>query len=244
MQDGACSSYWTKTGKMDDIVDCIQTNVDRIRDDIIRMLEGEKIRIKLSGFATERIELNTREQIISAMVILGFLSYYNNYISIPNNELKMKFADSLANKKFGKVAEIVKQSNEMLNATLDKDTDTMEQILREAHSLYTPVLKYNDENSLSCVITLVYLTALDDYRIMREQKSGEGFADFIFYPKKKNDIAFIIELKVNDTPDNAIAQIKKRNYIQTLKDYTGEKLLIGITYDSKDKKHEVKIEEL
>ena len=110
--------------------------------------------------------------------------------------------------------------------------------------MYTPVLKYNDENALACVITIVYLSALKRYRIMREQKSGEGFADFIFYPRNKNSIAFIIELKVNDTPENAIAQIKEKNYVQTLKDYTGEKLAIGIAYNSKDKKHSVKIEVL
>lgn len=88
------------------------------------------------------------------------------------------------------------------------------------------------------------ISALKWYRIRREQKSGEGFKDFIFYHKNKKNTAFIIELKVNDTPNNAIAKIGEKNYIQTLKDYTGEKLLIRITYDSKDKKHSVKIEKL
>ena len=79
---------------------------------------------------------------------------------------------------------------------------------------------------------------------MREQESGEGFADFIFYPRDENDVAFIIELKKNHTPEEAIEQIKTRNYIQTLEDYKGEKLLIGITYDTESKEHSVKIEEI
>ena len=88
------------------------------------------------------------------------------------------------------------------------------------------------------------ISALKWYRIRREQKSGEGFKDFIFYHKNKKNTAFIIELKVNKTPEEAIAQIRDTNYAQNLKEYTGEKLAIGITYDSKNKKHEVKIEEL
>ena len=239
-----CDSYWTNTGPMEDIVDCIQGNVDKIRDDILKMLQGDSIKIKLSLFSTEKMEFKSREQILSAMTILGFLSYHKGALTIPNRELKMKFADSLKNKKFGKFAEIVRNSNEMLNATLDRDTETMAQLLREAHSIYTPVLKYNDENSLACVITIVYLSALDDYVVSREEKSGEGFADFIFYPENKSDTSFIIELKVNKSADVAVQQIKDRNYLQRLKNYTGEKLAIGIAYNSKTKEHEIKIEEL
>ena len=107
LEDGTCKSYWVNTGKMDDIVECIQGNVDKIRDDIIRMLEEKSISIELSEFSSEKLELNTREQILSAMVILGFLSYHDGYINIPNRELKMKFADSLKNNIFGDFAKIV-----------------------------------------------------------------------------------------------------------------------------------------
>ena len=208
------------------------------------MIEGKSIGMILSDFATEKMEFNTREQIFSAMVTLGLLSYHNDRLTIPNRELRIKFADALKNKVFNKLADIVQKSNEMLFATLDKDTNTMEKLLREAHSNYTSTLKYNDENSLSCVITLIYLTALKKYDIIRENPSGEGYADFVFKPYKRSDPSFIIELKVDDTPDSAIKQIKDTNYIQTLEGYTGTKLAVGIAYNKKDKKHSVKIEEL
>ena len=132
----------------------------------------------------------------------------------------------------------------MLFATLDKDTNTMERLIRYAHSKYSSILKYNDENSLSCVITLIYLTALKEYDIIREEPAGEGYAYFVFKPYKKSKPAFIIELKIDDTPENAIKQIKETNYMQTLDGYTGQKLAVGITYNRKDKKHFVKIEEI
>ena len=46
-----------------------------------------------------------------------------------------------------------------------------------------PVLKYNDENSLSCVVTLACLSARNKYRVEREEKSGKGFA---MIPERKN----------------------------------------------------------
>jgi hypothetical protein len=244
LSNGYCDNYWTNTGKMDEIIDCVKNNVDSVKDDIIKLIEGKSIGMFINSFATETMEFNTKKQIFSAMVVLGLLSYHNNRLTIPNRELRIKFADSLENKIFNKIADIVQKSNEMLFATLDKDTKTMEKLIREAHSLYSSVLKYNDENSLSCVITLIYLSALKEYDIIREHPTGEGYADFVFKPYNRNYPAFIIELKVNDTPENAIKQIKETNYIKALIGYTGKKLLVGITYNKKDKKHAIKIEEV
>lgn len=119
----------------------------------------------------------------------------------------------------------------------------MEQIIQETHDINIPIIKYNDENSLACIITLSYLSARDDYKIIREMPSGIGFADFIFYPNDRSKPAFIIELQKDSTPDEALNQIKKKRYNLALKDYTGKKLAIGISYDSKLKHHNVKIEE-
>ena len=141
------------------------------------------------------------------------------------------------------VSKLVLKSNEMLKATIRKDNKTMEQIIQETHDINIPIIKYNDENSLACIITLSYLSARDDYKIIREMPSGIGFADFIFYPNDRSKPAFIIELQKDSTPDEALDQIKKKRYNLALKDYTGKKLAIGISYDIKIKHYNVKIEE-
>ncbi|MBQ2126314.1 MAG: hypothetical protein II198_01515, partial [Bacteroidaceae bacterium] len=43
--------------------------------------------------------------------------------------------------------------DEVLKATIRKDTEKVAEIIELAHETYTSILKYNDENSLSCVIT-------------------------------------------------------------------------------------------
>ena len=53
--------------------------------------------------------------------------------------------------------------------------------------------------------------------------------------------AFIIELKKNSTAQEALNQIFEKRYDLALKDYTGLKLAIGISYDSKNKKHDILI---
>ena len=54
--------------------------------------------------------------------------------------------------------------------------------------------------------------------------------------------AAIIELKWNKNASGAIAQIKRQQYSEALKDYHGDLLLAGINYDKKTKLHECVIE--
>ena len=242
--DGVCQSYWTNTGPMDEILYYINSDIDNIKNDVVQMVSGIPLEIKLKGYGAEQKELNTRNQILSAMTIYGFLSYHDETLAIPNKELRIKFDEALEDKSMGAVSEIVMKSNEMLKATLKKDTETMEKLIQEAHDINIPVIKYNDENSLACIITLVYLSARTKYKIVREMPAGIGFADFIFYPNDKSKPAFIIELKKDSTPEEALKQIKEKRYALALKEYTGQKLAVGISYNSKQKQHHVKIEEI
>ncbi|MBQ3665097.1 MAG: hypothetical protein II919_03210 [Lachnospiraceae bacterium] len=54
--------------------------------------------------------------------------------------------------------------------------------------------------------------------------------------------AIIIELKWNQSATGAIAQINNKNYPQILKEYTDDILLVGISYDKKNKEHTCLIE--
>ena len=229
---------------MDEISYYIENNVEEVRNDIVQMASGIPVDIHLEGYSAEQIKLNTRDEILSAMSVYGFLSYYDETLTIPNKELRMKFDYALKNHQMGEISKLVLKSNQMLEATIRKDTVTMEEIIQEAHDINIPIIKYNDENSLACIITLVYLSARSKYKVVREMPAGIGFADFIFYPNDKTKPAFIIELKKDSTADEALKQIKEKRYALALKDYTGQKLAIGIAYDSKQKQHCVKIEEI
>ncbi|MGN0145497.1 MAG: PD-(D/E)XK nuclease domain-containing protein, partial [Clostridium sp.] len=64
-------------------------------------------------------------------------------------------------------------------------------------------------------------------------------------PRRKNDIPFVIELKKDDTVENALAQIKEKEYYKKFKnEYKSRILAVAICYDSKKKEHSCKIEEI
>ena len=141
------------------------------------------------------------------------------------------------------IAATISKCDSLLKATIRKDQDRAAELIELAQETYTSILKYNDENSLSCVITMAYFTAPAYYNIIRELPSGKGFADMVMIPRAdvKNKPAMVIELKHDKTAETAIKQIKEKNYTGALKGYSGEVLLVGITYDE-SKKHTCVIE--
>ena len=121
----------------------------------------------------------------------------------------------------------------------------MAEIIELAHETYTSVLTYNDENSLSCVLTMAYFTAPAYYNIVRELPAGKGFADFVFIPRANAGWrpAMVVELKYNQSADTAIKQIKDKRYQGALSGYGDKVLLVGINYDKDSKEHTCVIEE-
>jgi len=238
--------YWTKTGPVNEIMNLIINNIDDIKEDIIRLIDNESIKLNLTRINVSNFELETRNEILSVMTTLGLLTYYNGEVSIPNKELMLIFEDVLKKKEMGNVKELLIRSENMLNATLAKDTKTMSKILEYTHNLEIPIFKYNDENSLSCVISMVYLNARNQYKINREDKNEKGYVDFIFYPyQKQNGIIIIMEFKKGKTPEEAINQIYQKKYYLGIREkgYQGKILLVGINYN-KNKNHECVIEDL
>ena len=91
----------------------------------------------------------------------------------------------LSNDTLGYVYNLARKSEQMLKATLAQNTKTMAEILKFAHDTESPIFSYNSKIELSAVVNLVYLSARDKYRVEREDKAGEGYVDFIFYPERK-----------------------------------------------------------
>lgn len=252
LMDNQLGSYWTGSGPYDEIFYYIKDHMEEVRDDLALMVSGERVEIRLQEYAVTAGELNTRDQIYSAMVVYGLLTYEDGEVFIPNKEMMDKYDELLlSNENMGYVNSLAKESRRMLRATLAGDTRTMTEVLKYAHDTETPILSYNNETELAAVVNLVYLAARDKYRVEREDKAGEGYVDFIFYPNCKSDDGIILELKIDSSPEEAILQIKEKKYFLRFLGKLGETprctgriLLAGISYNKKTKEHSCKVEVL
>lgn len=174
-------NYWTSSGPYDEIFYYIKNNVADVKADLVLMVSGEAVQAKVREYAAASMNLSTKNEIFSAMVVYGFLSYENGRVRIPNKELMEKFDEMLQKEEsLGYIYRLAKESDQMLKATLANDTKTMEKILSYVHDTETPILSYNHETELSAIVNLAYLSARDQYHIEREDKAGKGFVDLSF----------------------------------------------------------------
>jgi len=95
LRKGICQSYWANTEPMDEILYCIKNNISQFKNDVIQMISGEPVKITLKSYLTEKLSLETKEQIFSVMTIYGFLTYHYQLLEIPNRELMLKFKEAL-----------------------------------------------------------------------------------------------------------------------------------------------------
>lgn len=87
LSDNQLGSYWTGSGPYDEIFYYIKGNIDKVRDDFILMVSGERIEARIQEYAATAEQLTTRNEIYSAMVIYGLLTYEDGEVFIPNREV-------------------------------------------------------------------------------------------------------------------------------------------------------------
>jgi len=240
-----CDSYWGRTGAYDAVADYIDMNYEGLKDDIIKLLSGERSVVDPAGFNNDISDVRNRDDVLTVLIHLGYLTYDRRQQEcfIPNLEVAKEMEKAVKANNWKGVVEALKQSRTLLKATIQGDEDFVAKALDSAHSENTSILSYNDENSLACVLSLAYYYARNNYIIHRELATGKGFADLVLIPHKNVESpALVIELKYEKNAKAAISQIKDRNYPQKIAEYTGDILLVGISYDKDTKRHECQIE--
>lgn len=229
-----CTSYWGKTGSFEKVASYINMNYDGLKDDIISMLAGDRCRVNTLKFVNNMSVINSKDDVLTVLVHLGYLAYDGEQKKcyIPNKEVRAELINAVESNGWKEVVGVIQSSEKLLEATLNGESDKVASFIENAHQENTSVLSYNDENSLSCVLSIAYIYAKNDYIIHRELASGKGFADLVFIPRKNVDKpAMVVELKYNKNTDAAIDQIKRKDYSHIVFEYTGEVILVGINYD-------------
>ncbi len=240
------SNFWTSTETYTALQDYIGMNFDGLRDTIVRLLAGEKQKIDTTTFTNDMVSFKIQDDVLTLLVHLGYLTFDfgTKEVSVPNYEISEQFVSTIRVMNWSEVVKAVSISHELLKATLCCDENKTAELIYQSHSESTSILKYNDENSLACIISLAYYSAREYYEIIRELPAGEEFADLVFLPRRNCEYpAMIVELKKKTSSVSVLNQIKEKHYSEGLKSYTGEILLVGISYDD-DKKHTCTIEKI
>ena len=242
-----CESYWSGTGAFETVNDYIQMNFEGLKDNILYLLSGGRVKVNTTKFQNDISVIKGRDDVLTVLIHLGYLSYdrRTRECYVPNYEVSGELRNAVEETNWTNVVKALQQSEQLLEDTLTCNADAVARGVEAAHSENTSILSYNDENSMACVLSIAYYFAHGDYIFHREYASGKGYADLVLIPRKNVDSpAVVIELKYGHSAEEAMAQIKERRYWEKVSDYSGDVLLVGICYDKEAKTHDCIIEPL
>lgn len=245
---GSFKSYWSETASYDAIVPLINMNYDGLKTSVIEMLSGDTIKVNTTTFRNDTVNFKNKDDVLTYLIHLGYIGYdeVKKSAFIPNEEIRQELKNAVESKRWNEFDSFQQESENLLDATIDMDSRKVAEQIEKIHSQYVSVIQYNNENSLSSVLTIAYLSSMQYYyKPIREMPSGRGFADFVYLPKPEYTDEYpvlVVELKWNKNAKTAMQQIKDKKYTESLSDYTGNILMVGINYDRSGKKHECIIE--
>ena len=221
---GKFRSYWSQTASYDAVVPLINMNYDGLKIAVIEMISGGEVKVNTATFRNDTVNIQSKDDVLTYMIHLGYLGYNQTRQTafVPNEEIRRELTNAVESKSWNEMILFWRESEKLLEATLEMDEEMVAAQIEKIHEEYTSVIQYHNENSLSSVLAIAYLSAMQYYfKPIRELPTGRGFADFVFLPKP--------EYK-DDYPDSVLH-------------YTGDILLVAINYDKNSKKHPCLIKE-
>lgn len=137
-------NYWTATETFEALKVYIELNIEGLRDDIVKLLSGEEIRVDTTTFTNDMVSFHSKDDVLTLLVHLGYLTYnfYEKTVRIPNYEISQQFAGTVKIMDWGEVAKSLKTSDELLKATLACKSDKVAALIQQSHMEDTSILKY------------------------------------------------------------------------------------------------------
>lgn len=164
MTKGRFRSYWSETGSYEVVVPLICMNYDGLKNAIIEMLSGSEVKVDTATFKNDPAKIQNRDDVITYLIHLGYLGYNEDSESafVPNEEIRQELITAVRSSNWDELIAFQQESRKLLTATLSMDEKQVAAEIDKFHSQYASMIQYNDENSLSSIITIAYLGTMQD----------------------------------------------------------------------------------
>lgn len=227
-------SYWTETSASESLLGYISRDAQGLGRAVAQLMGGAKVFVNINGFANDLVTFKNQDDVLTLLIHLGYLAYDEKTESayIPNEEIQLEFSRTIREDKQPGTMKRVQESDQLILDTIHMKAESVAAQIEKVHMEATNPLNANNEHALRAVIQLAYFSYRDYYLKLEELPAGHGYADMIYLPKPGEAVpALVVELKWNQSAESAIRQIKSRKYPAVLEEYTGEVLLVGISYN-------------
>ena len=237
-REGDFDSYWEQSSAVYSALEYINLDFDGLGEAVEKLTAGLEVPVQTKKFKNDLVSFESADDVLTLLVHFGYFTYDSDKqsIRIPNYEIQTEFGDMIHKVSHKDTMERLKESEQFLSDIIAGNADAVAANLQKVHMKESAPLWYNDEQALRAIVKLAFFTYRDHYIKLEELPSGTGYVDMAYIPKRYDPSpALIIELKAGGTPEEAIEQIRSRNYAASVEGLGSDPLLVAITYDRDDK---------
>ncbi len=227
-------NYWFETATPSFLIKQLQAkqyylpNLSNLRvdSDFLHSYSMDDVSIESLLFQTGYLTLDKVEPLP-----MGGVMYH---LRVPNKEVRMSLANSIIQAITAPTSPIVESRNALYSALYYADFTEMQNIIE---SIFANIPYHLHSNSplahyegYYCVVIYSYLLSLG-VDIQLEKSTNKGRLDMVV---NITDKRYLIEFKMDDN-DNALEQIKEKQYFQAFYDTEKQIYLIGIHFDEQQR---------
>ncbi len=237
-ENGDFESYWVQSSAVYGALDYINLDFDGLGEAAEQLTAGLEVSFQTTSFRNDLTSFESADDILTLLTHFGYLTYDNEKQAarIPNYEIMTEFSGMIHRVTHKETMIRLKESEQLLDDIIAGREDAVAANIQKVHMKESAPLWYNDEQALRAIIKLAFFTYRDHYIKLEELPSGTGYVDIAYIPKKYDrSPALIIELKAGGTPEEAMEQIRSRNYTSSIEDLGDNPLLVAVTYEKDDK---------
>jgi len=219
------SNYWFKTGTPTFLINLFKKYNYSMQDfDHIEATENE-----LGAFEIENISLKTLLFQTGYLTIKSYNSLTRNYLlTYPNKETVDSLVEHLFTSLTTKSGLLINNAAvALLHAFEEYNFEKIHMALTQFFASIPYTIKINAEKYYQTIFYVLLKVIGAD--IIVEQPTNIGRIDAVIQTKDKY---FVIEMKINDTADIALKQIKQNKYYQSYQLLNKEIILVGIAFDT------------
>ena len=126
-------SYWRNTSSFESINTFITLNYEGLKDDIMSMLSGKKVRVNPNTFRNALSIITSKDDALTALIHLGYLGYDADRKSayVPNYEVATAFELALQTGEWKDIANVGFRSAMVVELKYNKSADTAIRQIKE-----------------------------------------------------------------------------------------------------------------
>lgn len=240
--------YWTMTSSAEIISKMLIKAPNDIKQAFIELAKGKSVKLRNSDPSRIIIEdLNDPNKLFAYMISTGYITNNIDGSSrIVNKEVLHSISDISASGLYKVPSDLINLRDSLNEGYLKGVEKFLKSIFNDAYS-FMDLPKNTDERTYHIAFaTILYSLGIGSYKSNTE--SGEGRYDIAFRNFDKNKYSYIFEFKkatslsdMDKKLDEGIKQIKDRNYIDEIKDYS-KKIIVCFSFYKKEIK--MKYEEI